>query len=64
MKTIVDYQIAFSSSLSELESAVKRLLKSGWQPLGGIAQDYVEGMSRYAQVMVRHEDNPQPGREE
>ena len=33
---MVDYQIAAGKSISEIEENVKRLMRAGWQPIGGI----------------------------
>ncbi len=47
MRTIVDYKIVVSASVTNLETKVKNLMEDGWQPLGGSAPDNTQTMVKY-----------------
>lgn len=49
----VDYQVAWSASLSGLENEVSNLIQDGWQCKGGLSIDH-DG--RYIQAMVLLEE--------
>jgi hypothetical protein len=58
---IVDYEIITSTRIADLQDRVKEKLKSGWQPVGGIAllheEDAVDRKPHmvFAQAMVTSE---------
>lgn len=52
MEKIVDYYIAVSGEIQELEDLVKEKLSEGWQPLGGAFQGGKD-MSYLNQTLVK-----------
>jgi len=53
-KKIIDYMVVGESYTRVLNNTVKDLIKSGWQPFGGVIFSSHMG---FFQVMVKYEDN-------
>lgn len=50
---IIDYMIAEATNFESLESIVKRLIKEGWQPFGGVSYELLK---YERQAMVKYEE--------
>lgn len=48
-RKVVDYKLI--SAVTGFEDQVKKAIKEGWQPLGGVA----EYMATFSQAMVKYE---------
>jgi hypothetical protein len=53
MKKVIDYIVVRECSILNLESSVKKHIKNGRQPIGGITVDKDE---YYLQAMVEYEE--------
>jgi hypothetical protein len=63
MDKILEYKILADTDIEDLENAVAKQIKNGWQPFGGVSMsfrwdnkgenDY--GFFRYAQAMVKYQ---------
>jgi len=47
------YTVERGPTLDDLARIVRKMMKNGWQPSGGIAIDIHEDESRFVQAMVR-----------
>lgn len=54
MKKVIDYTVAYATDMSILELCVKRFIKEGWQPVGGIS--FTKEGDYYTQAMVKYEE--------
>jgi Domain of unknown function (DUF1737) len=52
MERVIDYQIVSGEDFQIIADSIKELLKSGWQPIGGIA---IDAAYQYHQAMVLYE---------
>ncbi len=54
--SVVEYQVVKTTYARELEREVEKLLKAGWQPLGGAGVGFDstgQGYSMFVQAMVK-----------
>jgi hypothetical protein len=49
MNKIIKYHIVSGGSVGDIEGNVNRLLRSGWEPVGGVT---INGWEEYLQTMV------------
>lgn len=60
MKKVIDYRITFDRHIDVIESNVKKMIKDGWQPIGGISSFFetYSGSTSYffSQAMVKYEE--------
>ena len=52
-RKIVDYMVAVEDNFGTIQDKVNRLIKEGWQPLGGISSSY---RNNDEQAMVKYEN--------
>jgi hypothetical protein len=52
-RKIVDYMVVVEDKIGTIQDKVNRLIKEGWQPLGGISSSY---RSSDEQAMVKYEN--------
>ena len=48
-----EYTIERGGTLDDLARIVRKMMKNGWQPIGGICVDIHEDSERFIQSMVR-----------
>ena len=54
MREVIDYRIVYERREQDLENEVRKLIREGWQPFGGVSQMYWNPGMQYAQAMVRY----------
>lgn len=55
--TLRDYQVVEGYTAHMLRSRVVKAMRDGWRPIGGVAMMYDGKVSRYAQAMVKDEED-------
>tara|TARA_B100000579_G_C22585392_1_gene735491 strand:- start:456 stop:650 length:195 start_codon:yes stop_codon:yes gene_type:complete len=48
-----EYTVESGATKTDIRRIVRKMMKNGWQPIGGICIDLHEDEARYLQAMVR-----------
>ncbi len=48
-----EYTVESGATKADIRRIVRKMMKNGWQPIGGICIDLHEDEARYLQAMVR-----------
>ena len=56
------YEVVYANSESEFVQQINKMIKEGWQPLGGVGITYIEKQMQvvYHQAMVEYKPNYEP----
>jgi hypothetical protein len=54
MPKITDYRVVLHTNLKDLSEAIRQHIKTGWQPLGGVAFS----TAGWAQAIIKSGDEP------
>lgn len=53
----MEYMILSDNDFKELERKVNEAIKKGWQPIGGIDSNVLDGSLEYLQAMIIKKDS-------